>query len=98
MKLKTIAIMLLIAISLTTTVLALEVDPITGYFNGKILPFIQSVGTIFVIVGVIFGGFKFVKSDDPAEKSKGKNIIIGCVIALALLWLAPALVEYLKPS
>jgi len=88
---------LLIALALISLAVAQEANPIETYFYGKLLPFIQSIGTILVIVAVIFGGLKFVKSDDPAEKDKGKKIIIGAVIALILLWLAPALVNYLKP-
>ncbi|MEK6876641.1 MAG: hypothetical protein AABX63_04465 [Nanoarchaeota archaeon] len=73
-------------------------NPLETYFQGKLLPFAQSTATIMAILYLITGGLKFLKADDPAEKDKGIKTVVGVAIAIAVIWLAPALVEFLKPG
>ena len=81
-----------------TAIVAAQANPVEGYFQSKLLPFVQSLATIVAVIYLIFGGMKFLKSDDPAEKDKGIKTVIGVALAVAVIWLAPAIVDFLKPG
>ena len=89
--------LVLVAALVSVSVMAAE-NPVTAYGYGKLLPFAQSVATLAAVLYLVIGGMKFIKSDDPAEKDKGIKVVIGVAIAIALIWLAPQIIDYLKPS
>lgn len=98
MKQKIIVFATAVVFLLSAMLVAAQGDPVESYFTGKLLPFVQSTATIVAVLYLIFGGLKFLKSDDPAEKDRGIKVIIGVAIAVALIWLAPAIIEFLKPT
>ena len=73
-----------------------ESNPVENYFTTKLLPFIQWLGTAAGIVFIIWGAINL-QTGEPEKADKGKKMIIGSIIGVALVWLAPALVNWLKP-
>ena len=87
-----LAMMALFALS----VAAQDANPLESYWTSKLLPFIQWGGTVAGIVTIIWGAVLLGKGN-PEDAEKGKKMIFGSIIGVALVWLAPALVNWLKP-
>ena len=62
----------------------------------KIYKFVQYAGTIVGVLMLVFSGISFaISGGDIAKKEKAKNMGVGVVIGLVLIWVAPLIVQAL---
>ena len=62
----------------------------------KIIRFIQYATTVIGVLMLIFSGISFATSGgETAKKEKAKNMAVGVVIGLVLIWIAPLVVQAL---
>jgi hypothetical protein len=96
MKWKTIVAATFFLIVIATA--AFAQNEVADYIYGTLLPYIQiALTAVVVFIVVATGGTKFA-SDDPAEKSKAKAVIIGAIVALVFIWLGPGIMKALTPK
>lgn len=61
----------------------------------KIYNFIKYAATVAGVVMLVFAGVTFVTAGgEAAKKEKAKNMAVGVVIGLIVIWVAPLVVEY----
>jgi hypothetical protein len=61
----------------------------------KIYNFIKYAATILGVMMLVFAGITFITAGgDTGSKEKAKNMAMGVVIGLIIIWIAPVVVEF----
>jgi hypothetical protein len=109
MKLAPILFLLLMFVTLATPLVAAEIDfneeltqeeedtfdeilaPIMKVYN-----FIKYAMSVVAVLMLVFAGITFVTAGgETGKKEKAKNMMVGVVIGLIIIWVAPLVVEYI---
>jgi len=109
MKLAPILFLLLLLVTLATPLVAAEIDfngnltqeeedtfdailaPVMKVYN-----FIKYAASVAGVLMLVFAGITFVTAGgESGKKEKAKNMAIGVVIGLIIIWVAPLIVEYI---
>ena len=62
----------------------------------KIYNFIKYAATVAGVIMLVFAGITFVTAGgEQAKKDKAKNMAVGVVIGLIIIWIAPLVVEFI---
>lgn len=62
----------------------------------KIYNFIKYAATVAGVLMLVFAGITFVTAGgDQGQKEKAKNMAVGVVIGLIIIWVAPLVVEFI---
>ncbi len=62
----------------------------------KIYNFIKYAATIAAVLMLVFAGISFVTAGgETGKKEKAKNMAVGVVIGLIIIWVAPLVVQYI---
>ncbi|MBI5392289.1 TrbC/VirB2 family protein [Candidatus Woesearchaeota archaeon] len=62
----------------------------------KIYEFIKYAATVAGVLMLVFSGISFVTSGgDTGKKERAKNMAVGVVIGLIVIWVAPLVVKYI---
>jgi hypothetical protein len=62
----------------------------------KVYNFIKYTATVAGVLMLVFAGFTFVTAGgDQGQKEKAKNMAVGVVIGLIIIWVAPLVVEFI---
>ncbi|MBI3032050.1 hypothetical protein HYY69_01135 [Candidatus Woesearchaeota archaeon] len=62
----------------------------------KIYNFIKYAATVAGVLMLVFSGISFVTSGgDTGKKERAKNMAVGVVIGLIVIWVAPLVVKYI---
>lgn len=64
----------------------------------KIFNFIKYAATVAGVLMLVFAGITFITAGgDMAQKERAKNMAVGVVIGLIVIWVAPLVVGYIFP-
>ncbi len=62
----------------------------------KVYNFIQYAATVIGVLMLVFAGISFLMSGgETGKKERAKNMAVGVVIGLIIIWVAPLVVEYI---
>ena len=62
----------------------------------KVYNFVKYAATVVGVLMLVFAGISFVMSGgEQAKKERAKNMAMGVIIGLAVIWVAPIVVEYI---
>ncbi len=62
----------------------------------KVYNFIKYAATVAGVLMLVFAGITFVTAGgDTGQKEKAKNMAVGVVIGLIIIWVAPLVVEFI---
>ncbi len=62
----------------------------------KVYNFIQYAATVIGVLMLVFAGISFLTSGgETGKKERAKNMAVGVVIGLIIIWVAPLVVEYI---
>ena len=62
----------------------------------KVYRFIQYAVTVLCVLMLVFAGISFATSGgDQGTKERAKNMAVGVVIGLILVWVAPLIVQFI---
>ena len=62
----------------------------------KIYNFVKYAATVIGVLMLVFSGITFITAGgEIAQKEKAKNMAMGVVIGLVVIWVAPMVVNYL---
>jgi hypothetical protein len=62
----------------------------------KVYNFIKYTATVVGVLMLVFAGITFVTAGgDQGQKEKAKNMAVGVVIGLIIIWVAPLVVEFI---
>jgi type IV secretory pathway VirB2 component (pilin) len=62
----------------------------------KIYNFIKYAATVIGVIMLVFAGVTFIMAGgDTGQKEKAKNMAVGVVIGLIVIWIAPTVVEFI---
>lgn len=62
----------------------------------KVYNFIKYAATVIGVLVMVFAGISFVTSGgETAKKESAKNMAVGVVIGLIVIWIAPLVVNYI---
>jgi len=62
----------------------------------KVYNFIKYTATVVGVLMLVFAGITFViAGGDQGQKEKAKNMAVGVVIGLIIIWVAPLVVEFI---
>ncbi len=62
----------------------------------KIYNFIKYAATVLGVIMLVFAGVTFITAGgDTGQKEKAKNMAMGVVIGLIIIWIAPTVVEFI---
>lgn len=62
----------------------------------KVYNFIKYAATVIGVLMIVFAGITFITAGgEMAKKEKAKNMAIGVVIGLIVIWVAPLVVRYI---
>jgi len=109
MKLAPILFLLLLVVTLATPLVAAEIDfngnltqeeedtfdailePVMKVYN-----FIKYAATVAGVLMLVFAGITFMTSGgESGKKEKAKNMAVGVIIGLIIIWIAPLIVEFI---
>ncbi|MBT4446952.1 hypothetical protein HOA92_07620 [archaeon] len=63
-------------------------DPIFTIYNA-----LKYVATVIGVMVLVFAGVSLMTASEPAKKDRAKNMLMGVVIGLTIIWTAPLIVE-----
>jgi type IV secretory pathway VirB2 component (pilin) len=108
-RLAPILLLLLLLVTLTSSLVLAEIDfdselseeeealvdeilePVMKIYN-----FIKYAATVLAVMMLVFAGITFVTAGgDSGQKEKAKNMAVGVVIGLIIIWVAPVVVEFI---
>jgi type IV secretory pathway VirB2 component (pilin) len=62
----------------------------------KVYNFIKYAATVIAVLVLVFAGISFITAGgEHGQKEKAKNMAIGVIIGLAIIWVAPVVVNYI---
>lgn len=62
----------------------------------KVYDFVKYAATVIGVLMLVFAGISFVTSGgEQAKKERAKNMAMGVIIGLAVIWVAPIVVQYI---
>jgi len=62
----------------------------------KIYTFVKYAATIIGVLAMVFAGLTFITAGgEQMKKEKAKNMAIGVIIGLGVIWVAPLVVRYI---
>ncbi len=62
----------------------------------KIYNFIKYAATVIGVLVLVFAGVAFLTAGgDNAKKERAKNMAVGVIIGLIVIWIAPLVVQYI---
>lgn len=62
----------------------------------KVYNFIKYAATVIGVIMLVFAGVSLITAGgDQGQKERAKNMAVGVVIGLAIIWVAPVVVNYI---
>ncbi|MEA3229758.1 MAG: pilin [archaeon] len=100
-------ILLLLLLAVPTVLAAIDFDqPLTPQEEQqfdqilapimKVYNFIKYAATVIGVLMLVFAGISFIMAGgEQGKKEKAKNMAVGVIIGLAVIWVAPIVVNYI---
>ncbi|VVB70667.1 TrbC/VIRB2 family protein [uncultured archaeon] len=64
----------------------------------KVYSLIQTIASIIGVIMLAYSGFQLIASTDMADRQNAKNIMLGTIIGIVIIWLAPYVIGFLTGS
>jgi len=108
-KLAPILFLLLLVVPIVVPIVVAEIDFNAGLTQDeedtfdailepvmKVYNFIKYAATVAGVLMLVFAGISFMTAGgESGKKEKAKNMAVGVVIGLIIIWVAPLVVEYI---
>ncbi len=61
----------------------------------RVYSLIKTIGSIVAVIMLAYSGFQLISSTDMADRATAKNIMLGTILGVIIIWLAPYVINYL---